>query len=190
MKENELDRMLDRWKAPAVPPRLRARVLAGFPRRERLWFGRPVRWAAAMAVMLVIMAVGAEQAKHGALDDFAAGLRQAAAQTGQWFDDMWIGHIMMAFRNSSPKVLVDGELQNDSVVGGSGGGLWVQLAGEGKYYASFHLGTYRGPSVPAQFDGHALEFVLGGRQVRIESRKHYGFGGPRNLYMVGPIVKR
>jgi hypothetical protein len=189
MNENELDQMLDRWKSPLPSRGLRARVLNRYPRRERLWFGRPLRWAGAMALVLLMFALGTGLAQHGVLDNFAGGVREFSDGVGQWFDDMWTGHIVMAFRNSQPKVYVDGELQTDAVVGGSRGGLWIQFPGEGRYLLAYRLGGFRGSSTPARFDGHTIDFQAGGRSVRVESRHHYGFGAVRTLYMLGPAAR-
>ena len=186
MNETELDQMLNRWKAPDPSPALRRRVLQHYPLRQPLRFRRPLAWAAAMAVLLAMLALGTEQAQHGALDNFSAGVRQFTDSVGQWFDDMWIAHIVMAFRNSNPKVFVDGELRGDVLVGGSHGGLWVQFPVEGRYWLTSRLGAFRGTWTAARFDGHALEFQSGARQVRVESHRHYGFGDARAMYMLGP----
>jgi hypothetical protein len=190
MNDKELDQILDRWNTPLPSRGFRPRVLGSFPERRRLIFGRPLRWAGAMAILMAMLAVGMEQAQRGGLDNLANGVRQFGDEVGQWFDDMWIAHIMMAFRNSQPKVFVGGELRTDAIVGGKMGGLWVQFPVEGRYWVALRLGTYRGPWTPARFDGHALEFQAAGKMVRIESRRHYGFGGPRTMYMLGPAAPR
>jgi hypothetical protein len=185
MNDEELDRALNGWKAPAASRELRTRVLAAFPRRQWLSFGRPLQWAAALAMLVCMLGLGMEQASHGSLDSFAAGVRKTTEDVEAWFDRMWIAHIVMAFGNSDLKVYVDGEARTDVVVGGSHGALWVQLPGEGRYY--LRLNGFRGPGVPGRFDGHALEFQAGGRAVKVESRKTYGFGGQRQVFLMGPV---
>jgi hypothetical protein len=103
-------------------------------------------------------------------------------------DQIWIGHILSAFRNSHLKIYVDGELQKDPRYGGGGTFMWVQVPGEGKYYFLLSLHGFEGPVPPpaGRFDGHVLESHAGARAVRIESNHTYGFGMQRPVYAMGP----
>jgi hypothetical protein len=192
MTENELDQLLNRWRTPVPSTQLRERVLEKFPRRERRGFGRALGWAAAAAVLLCMLAIGTAQSGHGALENFATGVRDLSQNVTQFFDQLWLGHILSAFSNSHPKIYVDGELQKDAVFGGRGGGWWVRIPGEGKYYLALTPHLFEGPVPPAagRFDGHVLEFQAGGRAVRIESSGTYGFGMERPVYVLGPRADR
>jgi hypothetical protein len=188
MTENELDQLLNRWRTPVPSTQLRQRVLEKFPRRDPRGFGRALRWAAASAVLLCMLAIGTAQSGHGTLANFATGVRRLSQGVTQFFDQMWLGHILSAFRNSHLKIYVDGELQKDATYGGGGSVMWVQVPGDGKYYIALSLYGFEGP-VPApagRFDGHMLEFQAGGRVVRIESAGTYGFGVERPVYAMGP----
>jgi hypothetical protein len=192
MTDKELDQALNRWKTPAPSPALRARVLDRFPHREPRGFWRPLRWAVAVAVVSGMLALGTEQASHGALDNLENVVLQHGYAVHQWFDHMWISHIVLFFGNSNLKIHVNGELQTDATFGSSGGGGWLRIPGEGKYYVAFTRQSIEGP-VPApagRFDGHVLEFQAGGRSVRIESNHTYGFGGERPVYVFGPAAGR
>jgi len=186
MNDQELDQVLNRWKTPAPSAALRGRVLDRFPRRKRLGFGRPLLWAAAMAVLLAMLAVGMEQVSQGSLENLSREAHVYSQRTKRWFEQMWLAHMVHAFRNSELKVYVDGELRNDVVIGGSSGGLTVKVPGEGKYFLAFHLDGFKGAYTPGRFGGHTLEFDAGGRAVRIESSGSFGFGDPRPVYMLGP----
>ena len=112
--------------------------------------------------------------------------RVYSQRTKRWFEQMWLAHMVHAFRNPDLKVYVDGEPRNDVVIGGSSGGMTVRLPGEGRYYLAFHLNGFKGQYTPGRFGGHTLEFDAGGRAVRIESSGTFGFGSPRQVFMLGP----
>jgi hypothetical protein len=190
MTDTELDQLLNRWRSPAPSPELRAGVLDKFPRREGRAFGRPLGWAAALAVVLCMLAVGTAQS-GGTLDNFAIGVRHLGENVNQWFEQMWVAHIVAAFRGSNPKVYMDGELQTGAVFGGSGWVVWLRMPGEGKYYIALSPHAFEGPVPPisGRFDGHVLEFEAGGRMVRIESHGTYGFGGERPVYLAGTAAR-
>jgi hypothetical protein len=188
MTENELDQLLNRWRTPAPSSGLRARVLERFPRRERRGFGRALRWGTAAAVLLCMLAIGAAQSGHGTLENFATGVHRLSEHVTQFFDEMWLGHILSAFSNSHLKIYVDGELQEDAVFGGRGVAWYLRTPGEWKYYLVLSPHVFEGPVPPAagRFDGHVLEFQSAGRVVRIESSGTYGFGVDRPVYVLGP----
>jgi hypothetical protein len=192
MNDQELDQALNRWRAPEPSRGFRARVLADFPRRERPNFSRLLRWGLAMAAVLCLLAIGAAQGGPGTLENLGDGILRLHNNTVNWIGDLWVGHIMSAFRHSNPKIYVDGELRSDAEFGGSGVAVWVRLPGEGKYFVALRRTIIEGPVPPRAgvFDGHALDFQAGGRHVRIESNGTYGFHEHLPLYVMGPVPGR
>ena len=192
MNDHELHEALNRWTTPAPPPGLRARVLAAFPQRALRDFGRLLRWGLAMAAVLGILAIGSAQKGGGALENLGSGINRLHVDTINWIADLWVGHIGQAFRNSNPKIYVDGELRTDAEFGGSGVGVWLRLPEDGKYYIALRRTAFQGPIPPrsGRFDGHVLEFVAGARSVRIESRHTYGFHERLPIYVMGPVAGR
>jgi hypothetical protein len=190
MNDEELDQLLNRWKSPAPPSWLRARVLAGAPRRERFRLGRPLRWAGALAAALCMLAIGAQNG-GAALDSLGDGISRLHSNTINWIADLWVGHIALAFRQSNPKIYVDGELRSDVEFGGSGVGAWVNIPGDGKYVVGLRRTAFEGTVPPraGRFDGHALEFRAGERNVRIESTGTYGFHERLPVYVMGPVAR-
>jgi hypothetical protein len=197
MNDDELDQVLNRWKTPGPSRGLRARVLAGFPRRERLsidrplrW-GRPMRWAAAMVALVCMLAIGAAQSGGGTLENLGDGISRLHNSAMNWIGDMWVGHIVLAFRNSNPSIYVDGELRSDVEFGGSGVGVWVRIPGDGKYLVGLRRTAFEGTVPPraGRFDGHVLEFQAAGRTVRIESTGTYGFHERLPVYVMGPVQR-
>jgi hypothetical protein len=155
MNDDELDQVLNRWKTPGPSRGLRARVLAGFPRRERrsidgplrwgarLRWGRPLHWAVAMVAVVCMLAIGAAQSGGGTLENLGDGISRLHNSAINWIGDMWVGHIVLAFRKSNPSIYVDGELRSDVEFGGSGVGVWVRIPGEGKYLVGLRRGAFR-----------------------------------------------
>jgi hypothetical protein len=195
MNDDELDHVLNRWKTPGPSRGLRARVLAGFPRRKRLSFFRrretPLRWAAALAAVVCMLAIGAAQSGGGTLENLGDGISRLHDSAINWIGDMWVGHIVLAFRRSNPSIYVDGELRSDVEFGGSGVGVWVRIPGEGKYLVALRRTAFEGTVPPraGRFDGHVLEFQAGGRTVRIESTGTYGFHERHPVYVMGPVQR-
>ncbi|HXB73835.1 MAG TPA: hypothetical protein VNY05_36690 [Candidatus Acidoferrales bacterium] len=191
MTDNELDQVLNRWKTPAPSRGLRARVLGSFPRRELLSFVKPLRWAAAMAAVVCMLAIGAAQSGGGTLGNIGDGISRWQDSAINWIGDMWVGHIVLAFRKSNPSIYVDGELRSDVEFGGSGVGVWVRIPGEGKYLLGLRRTAFEGPVPPraGRFDGHVMEFQAGGRSVRIESAGTYGFHERLPVYVMGPVQR-
>jgi hypothetical protein len=203
MNDDELDQLLNRWKAPPPSGEFRARVLAGFPPRERLGmdgplrsdarlrWSRALRWAAAAAAAVCIIAVGAAQSGSGTLEHLAGGISRLRVTTMDWIGDLWVGHVALAFRQSNPRIYIEGELRSDVEFGGSGVGVWVRIPEEGKYLIGLRRTAFEGPVPPraGRFDGHALEFQAGSRTVRIESTETYGFHERLPVYVMGPVQR-
>jgi len=195
MNDDELDQLLNRWKSPRPSLRLRPRVLAGFPRPlpsdAPLRWGRALRWAAAVVAVVCMLAIGAAQSGGGALGNLGAEISWLDDSAINWIGDMWVGHVVRAFRESNPSIYVDGELRGDVEFGGSGVGVWVRMPGEGKYLVGLRRTAFEGTVPPraGRFDGHALEFQAGGRTVRIESTGTYGFHERLPVYVMGPVQR-
>ena len=191
MTEDELDRLLNRWQTPAPSTALRERVLDRFPLRERRSFWRPLRWAFAIAAVVCMLAIGAAQTGGGTLENLGDGISRLHNSAINWIGDMWVGHIVLAFRKSNPSIYVDGELRSDVEFGGSGVGVWVRMPGEGKYLLGLRRTAFEGTLPPraGRFDGHVLEFQAGGRSVRIESTGTYGFHERLPVYVMGPVQR-
>lgn len=203
MNDHELDQMLNRWQAPSPSRELRARVLAGFPPRERLGtdssllpearrhWSRPLRWAAAMAAVVCIIAIGGAQSGNGGMESLADGISRLRVNTVDWIADLWVGHVVRAFRESNPSIYIEGRLRSDVEFGGSGVGVWVRIPEEGKYLVGLRRTAFEGPVPPraGSFDGHSLEFRAGGRTVRIESTGTYGFHEQLPVYVMGPVQR-
>ena len=186
MTDRELDQILDRWTVPTPPPALRRQVLGSWAPPARRGFIRPLQWAAALALASGMLTLGATQASPGLLDHFASVLHHFAGGSQSWVDQMYMAHVIAAYRHSNPKVYIDGELREDAEIGGSSGSMCVRVPGEGKYYLALHLRDFKGAYSPGRFDGHALEFDAGGRAVRIQSSATFGFGGRRDVFLLGP----
>lgn len=176
MTDNELDQLLNRWRAPVAAPGLRERVLQRFPRRERRSFWRPLRWALPVALALCMLALATAPSGR-ALENLAGGVQQLIVGVHQFFGSHWAAHVLMAVRNSHPKVYVDGQLLSETEYGGRGATMWVQIPGEGKYVIALHPALMAGRALPAgQFRGRDLEFQAAGRLVRMEWGPMLGFG--------------
>ena len=176
MTDNELDQLLNRWRAPVAAPGLRERVLQRFPRRERRSFWRPLRWALPVALALCMLALGAAQSGNP-LENLSNGIQRLSAGVEQLIGSHWAAHVLMAVRNSHPKVYVDGQLLSETEYGGRGATMWVQIPGEGKYVIALHPALMAGRVLPAgRFHGRDLEFQAAGRAVRMEWGPTLGFG--------------
>jgi hypothetical protein len=190
MNDNELDEALNKWRTPAPSNALRARVLEQFPRRERRSFARPLRWGLAMAAAMCLLAIGGAQS-GGGLGNLGDGLMRLHNDAFNFVGDLWVGHVMTAFRNSNPKIYVDGELRADAEFGGSGIGLWLRVPEDGKYFIGMRRTAFEGPVPPrsGRFDGRTLEFQSGARAVRIEAAETFGFER-LPVYVLGPRADR
>jgi len=184
MTDNELDQLLNRWRAPAASSALRERVLERFPRRERRSFRRPLRWALPIAAALCILALATAQNGHS-LENLANGVQRLCVRVDEFIGSMWAAHILSAVRNSHPKVYVDGQLLSETEYGGRGATMWVQVPGEGRYVIALHPVTLGGFALPAgRFRGRDLEFQASGRVVRMEWGQTLGFGAERPVYVM------
>jgi hypothetical protein len=192
MNDEELNRALDGWKAPEAPAELRGRVLAKYPRPELRSFGRVLRWGLAMAAVVGMLAIGSAQSGGGTMESLGNGIVRLHNDTINWIGDLWVGHIMHAFRHSNPKIYVDGELRSDAEFGGDGVTAWLRLPVEGKYLIGMRRTAFEGGKVPpraGRFDGHALDFQAGSHTVRVESRGTYGFHEQLPVYVLGPVQR-
>lgn len=172
MNDNELDRLLNAWEAPAPPELMRQRLRARFPRAERTQFAGPLKWALVGLCSL--------------------GLTIAIAQTGESHGDVvmhMVDHVYTVFiftvdghraslirneiRQSQPKVYVDG--QPAGPLEYRGGATLVVHMPEGGVYAistvrymdRFSPGRGQGWVEAGHIRGNLIEFAAGAHQVRI-----------------------
>ena len=190
MNDSELEEVLNRWKAPAPPRDLRARVLASYPRRERPSLGRLLRWGFGDGGGAGVLRVGSAGRRRSAGEsrgrDLSPAHRHGQLGRRRSGSDTSRTH----FCNSHPKVYVDGELRSRRGSGRLGSGVCgCELPAEGKYLIGLRRTAFEGPVPPraGRFDGHALEFQAGGRTVRIESNGTYGFHERLPVYVMGPV---
>jgi hypothetical protein len=171
MNDTELDRLLDTWEAPAPPASLRKVLRARFPRAERRSFARPLRWALAIAVASVTLAIGMEQSGANPWDfrivrclnrlyeDFLDGLaaRQASSTVAM-------------IRQSAPKAYVDGELVAPLEYGHAAM-MHVEVPGEGTYWIIAYSRAQAGWVESGRIHGNVIEFRAGSKHVRIECNR-------------------
>ena len=176
MNDNELDRLLNTWQAPAPPESMRQRLRARFPKTERIRFARTLKWALVGLCSL--------------------GLTIAVAQTGEGHGDVVVRHlthvyeglVMMvdshraafvrnAMRKSDPKVYVDGQLGATLEYRG-GASLWVHVPGDGVYVAifvryidQFSPGREQKLVEAGSVHDNVVEFQASGKQFRIECNR-------------------
>ena len=203
MTDNELDELLNRWRAPMPPARLRERVLGTAPLRlEPRSYRRPLRWALAIAAATCALTLGMGQTGHFSLDKVADGFSDLQMKTVNFFGGLWWNHVLNGFQNSHPQVYVDGQERSDTAmsppawIGEEAVATSLRVPGEGRYFIALGpnlnprygpLNPRHGPPPPVVglFDGHVLEFQAGGRSVRIESGETFGFGATRTVYLLG-----
>ena len=164
MNDTELDRLLDTWKAPAVPATVRNGLRERLPRTERLRFGRPLRWALAIAIASATLAIGTEQTGGNPVGFVLDKLRG-------WYDAWVFGgesfhaaEVRNQIRASNPQVYVDGQLDGPITYKG-GATMWVDIPGDGAYGISVLF--LKGWDVAGWVHGNAVEVRAGGHQVRI-----------------------
>jgi hypothetical protein len=196
MTDNELDEILNRWRAPMPSAGLRERVLSNTPQRlERRSYRRPLRWVLAIAAATCLLTLGMGQTGHFSLYTVADRLNNVQMKAVNFFGSLWWNHVLNAFHNSHPKIYLDGEGRSDTVlsppawIGEQTFAMWVRIPGEGRYFIALGLDlkAHKGPPPPVvgRFDGHVLEFQAGDRLVRIESDETFGFGAARKVYLLG-----
>jgi hypothetical protein len=172
MNDTELDRLLDRWEAPAPPPSLRAGLRDRFPRDERRRFGRPLRWVLAIAVASVTLAVATEQGSgNSGMDYLVSRLRRVYHGFVLSIELRQCTAIMVRFKQSDPKVYVDGQPAAPPTYKGAAS-LWVDVPAGGEYGAVLFSpelldGAAKGFIEAGTLHQNVLEFQAGGKQVRI-----------------------
>lgn len=197
MNEDELDRLLDLWKAPAPGPSLRDGLRERLPRMDRLEFGRPLRWG--LATLLACVLLGVVLAGTVAIAENSETIsnlpvvrtvygfylnlleaRQAGRAKG----------LIARVAESQPKVFVDGRLGARLEIDPSGA-LNVQVPGEGVYSIIFYplredRTTGGRPLVSFEAGhivGNVIEFRAGAKEVRIECTKPV-VEGDRPVYAI------
>ena len=176
MNDTELDRLLDAWEAPAPPPALRDRLRARFPRAERTWFPRPLKWAlVALCSLGLTIAIAQTGERHG--DIVMAHLNHLYEGLVMMVDSHRAVFVRNAIRESQPRVYVDGQ-PGATLEFRGGASLWVHVPGDGVYRAIFvryldHFSTGRGlQQVEAgRVHDNLVEFQAAGKQFRIECNR-------------------
>ena len=171
MNETELDQLLNTWEAPMPPRTLRSNLRDRFPRAERRWFGRPLRWVLVGVVACATLAVGMEQSSGSSSLDFlfmpirrlvtgvieGIAIRQAAAIRNQ-------------IRDADPKVFVDGQPAG-SITYKGGATMWIEVPGDGTFVIAMYPPHQGGWVEAGRLHDRVLEFQAGSKQVRIECNK-------------------
>lgn len=181
MNDRDLDRLLDLWEAPLPKRSLRDGLRSRFPRTERPGLSGPLRWAAAILLASVALAVALAGAVAIAqssdsladlpvvrtLNDLYQNFLQAR-QTGR------AASIVSRIAESEPKVFVDGR-SGAPLEFGPAATMNVRMPGEGMYSIALYPGTERrtgaGWIEAGHILGNVIEFRAGSKQVRIECNK-------------------
>jgi hypothetical protein len=182
MNDTELDRLLNTWEAAAPRHSLRDGLRERFPRRERLGFVRPLRWAAAIMVVfaafaIVTMAVG-EAAQNSDVYADSPILRALAylyENFSQGREARRVETVIAKIKESDPRVFVDGRLLGPPEFGPAKT-MTVLLPDEGLYSISLYrytnlrnaVGRPTGWIEAGHVYGNLIEFQVGSKQVRIE----------------------
>lgn len=181
MNDNELDRLLDLWEAPAPRPSLRSDLRARFPRTDKFGFAHSLRWALAMALASVALAVAlagvvAIAQSSDSLSDlpFVRTLHQLYRNFSEARQAERAKSIATRVAESEPKVFVDGRLAAPLKLGPAAT-MNVQIPGDGVYsITSYRLAERRiadehrtGWVEAGHMLGNVIEFQAGSRQVRI-----------------------
>lgn len=198
MNDTELDRLLDAWQAPMPLPSMRIEVRNRFPRSERRGFRRPLRWALAIALASVTLAVATEQSADTSWGGVFAPLRRLFNGIVEGIEARQASAMMQQARLADPRVYVDGELQTNPPAFGHAGSVQVQVPGDGLYW----LMLFRPSEIVAgqwgqtgKLHGNILEFQAGKRHVRIVFDKSlansdwpvYVYIGVKELRMQDPL---
>ncbi|MBZ5577479.1 MAG: hypothetical protein LAP40_13035 [Acidobacteriia bacterium] len=179
MNDTELDRLLDSWEAPAAPSSLRQDLRAHFPRPERREFLRPLRWALAIGVASVALAVGVAQTSESQWNYRVVRVFNQIYEHLQGVIEVHqVTSIVAEIRKAEPKVYVDGQLVAPLEFGRATL-MDVQVAGDGVYSITLYRNTrtFDAANRPTgwvqsgHFHGSVIEFRAGVRQVRIECSK-------------------
>jgi hypothetical protein len=168
MNDTELDRLLDTWEAPPPPPSIRSGLQARFPQSERPEFSRRLRWVLAIAVASVTLAFGMAQSDWRPLKDpLIRALTHLYEGLAEGIEAWRAPGIVAQIRRSEPKVYVDGQLA-PPLKYGPAATIDVQVPGEGVYSFISFRGGASGWTEAGRIHGKIIEFLAGGRQVRVE----------------------
>lgn len=181
MNDDELDRLLNTWTAPAPTVSMRKGLRSKLPHREPRISARPLRWMVAIAVISVTLAVGATQISSNFLDSQLARVIQPVydryadvVPRGIWdligLDVLEETRIVARIRQSNPRVYVNGNFTAAPQYGPAAT-INVQVPGEGVYSITTHRGGVKGWVQAGRIHGDTIEFEAGRNQVRIECDK-------------------
>jgi hypothetical protein len=184
MSEHELDQLLNLWEAPAPSRSFREDVRARFPRAEKLGFVRPLRWALATLLTSAALAIALAGAVALAQSNETLADLPVIRSLNEMYQNFLEGrqaarakNIAIKIAASDPKVYVDGRVA-PPLQFGDAATMDVQIPGDGVYSITvFPMGERRTDDRPTgwveagHISGNAIEFQVGGKQVRIECDK-------------------
>jgi hypothetical protein len=181
MNDTELDQLLDTWHAPAAPRSLRDGLRERFPRAERFGFVRPLRWALAIALASITLAVVTVAIGDAAQSSDSFGDLPVVRFAYRLYENFLQGRearraerIVAKIRQSEAKVFVDGRLMSPLQYAPAMT-MNVLVPEEGLYsislYRYMQLRTADGRPTGWVEAGHVhanmIEFQAGSKQVRI-----------------------
>ena len=170
MNDQELDRLLDRWDAPAPSRALREGVRARFPRGERRVRRFPLRWVLAVAVVSATLAIAMGQGGDASMEGFGAHLMRLHNMFFRWMHPSYgAQELRTKFLRSEPKIYVDGQLLKTPQYGSwRAGTTWVEVPGAGVYLFTTYAGGLSGFQQGGSVHSNVLQFRAGSKFVRIE----------------------
>ena len=179
MNDVELDRLLDTWSAPSVPPSLRAGLRARFPQTEHRLFTRSLRWTLVIGFLSLMLAVALAQSNENRWDvPVVRALNEFYQKVMQAQEARRSAVIARQIRDSEPRAYVDGQSVAPPEYFGSAR-LDLQVPGDGMYSITWFrftqlknaAGKPTGWVEAGHIHGNVIEFQVGSKQVRIECDK-------------------
>lgn len=179
MNDNELDRLLNIWEAPAPPSSMRDRLRARFPRSERFRFAHPLRWGLVTVLASAALTIAIAQTGEGHGDFVMHMVNHVYGIVVYTVDQHRSPSIRNAIRQSEPRVYVDGQMADPLEYRG-GATLVVHAPGErGVYMVSFVRFSdrfYQNAHSPHWVEAgsvhdNVVEFQMDGKQFRIECNR-------------------
>jgi hypothetical protein len=140
-----------------------------FPRAERRWFGRPLRWVLVGVLACATLAVGQQGGYSNPATWLFEKLRGAYEAFTFGFKAFDTSAVMVRMRQSQPRVYVDGQLQPPPDIW-RGADVQIHVPGEGEYFVML-VDIGKGFVQAGRMHGNFLEFQAGSRHVRIECNR-------------------
>ena len=170
MNDTELDRLLDRWEAPAPSKALRESIRARLPQSDARRVRFPLRWVLAVAVVSGTLAIATGQGGDTSVEGFGAHLMRLHNMFYRWMHPSYGAlELRQKLQRSEPKFYVDGQLlQNPQYGPWQAATMWLEVPGDGVYlFTSYSVGA-AGLKQAGVVHGSVLQFQAGVRHVRIE----------------------